>query len=519
MPPNSHGILKLPNFIYVSVAAASFSNFAAFYSLSLITAALLYIPLSFPMDWITTAAIVTSTLIGGMIGALGAGPLADRIGRRLSMLAGSALLLVGGLAFAVAPSIWIIMTGRFCSGLGVGVITSLANLLVVELAPAPKRGALSVIPYVFQFVGTMSPFLIGYLIVLALPKERLSLAWRLMAASGVAISTLDLISLSIWLPESPRWLLYQQRTLEGLAVMEKIYGPANHELLIQDYRTIVQSVNQASTAAEKVSWREMLQKQKYRRPLLVGISLQLIRKLSGNAAVTFYLTLILVEAAGLSKSTALLISLLIYIPDFVVVFGVFRLLDRLGRKLMMFCSCAGLALALIPMALTLSLTAADSSSTAEHKQFILNYLQGATLEESSQIPGFVTGIVIGSLFLQRCFYSFGLGPIPSIHTAESLPHQIRATGLGLALFFSWFAAALATLFFPWCVIALPRGSAYWIFVGVAVVGLPVIWGGVRETANEHIDAHPIHTPKPRAASVDIGNLEEGETGKLEEIPL
>ena len=183
------------------------------------------------------------------------------------MLMGSSLLLIGGLAFSTAPNIWIIMTGRFCSGLGVGVITNLANLLVVELAPASKRGALSVIPYVFQFVGTMSPFLVGYLIVLALPEDKLSLAWRLMASSGVVISALDLVALSIWLPESPRWLLYKGHTLEGLAVMERIYGPANHEHLIHDYRVIVQSTTQPAEK-QTATWKEMLQKPKYRRPLL-----------------------------------------------------------------------------------------------------------------------------------------------------------------------------------------------------------------------------------------------------------
>ncbi len=511
MPEDSHGIV-FPNFVYISVAVASFSNFAAFYALGLITAALLYIPLSFPMDWVMTAAIVTGTLIGGMIGALAAGPIADRIGRRKSLLIGSALLLVGGVTFSVAPSVWFIIIGRFLSGLGVGVITNLANLLVVELAPAAKRGALSVIPYVFQFIGTMSPFLVGYLIVLSLPQDRLSLAWRLMAASGVVISALDLISLSIWLPESPRWLFYQQKTLEGLALMEKIYGPANHDLLIQDYRTIVQSCNEAAQKPV-ASWLEMFQKAKYRRPLLVGIFLQLLRKLSGNAAISFYLTLILVEAAGLSKSTALLISLLIYIPDFLVVFGVFRCVDRMGRKLMLLISCSGLAVVLLPMALALTLSeSSNSSNSAEHQQFILNYLEGAQLEQSGQVPTHVTCIVILSLFLQRCFYSFGLGPIPSIHTAESLPHQIRARGLSLSLFFSWFAAAAATLFFPWSIIALPAGSAYWMFFGVAVLGIPFIWFGVRETTHEHIDT-PICTPKPRPASVSIQELD------LEDIPL
>ena len=504
MNPDDGRLRPLPRFIYVLVTVASFSNFCAFYSLGLITAALLYIPYSFSLTWWMTAAIVTGTLIGGMIGALGGGPVADKIGRRPCHLIGSTLLLFGGIVFTFSPSTWFLIAGRLISGLGIGIITNLANLIIVESVPAEKRGSLSTIPYFFQFIGTMCPFLVGYLIVLSLAEDDLNLSWRLMAASGVLVSIVDLISTSLLLPESPRWLLFHSKTLEGIALMEKIYGRDNHDRLVQDYREIIAiPQNSGSHAA---SWWEILTVPKYRRPVLVGVALQIVRKLSGNAAVTFYLTLILVESAGLSKSTALLVSLLIYIPDFFVVFGVFRLMDRLGRKLLLFVSCAALALAILPMAVTLTTEgpATGIMSLEDHKDFILNYLQGSHVTQTIEIyagtrENTIRYIIIVSLFMQRCFYSFGLGPIPSIHTAETLPQSIRAKGLGLALFFSWTAAALTTLAFPWALIYLPSGSVYWFFFAVALLGIPVIFFAVRETANMSIDPVTvvIHQPEPQ----------------------
>lgn len=91
---NGNGHLRpLPRYIYIVVSIASFSNFCAFYALGLVTAALLYIPYSFALNWMTTSAIVTGTLIGGMIGALGGGPLADKIGRRPCHLINSSSVL------------------------------------------------------------------------------------------------------------------------------------------------------------------------------------------------------------------------------------------------------------------------------------------------------------------------------------------------------------------------------------------------------------------------------------------
>ena len=504
MNPDDGRLRPLPRFIYIVVSVASFSNFSAFYALGLITAALLYIPFSFALNWITTSTIVTGTLIGGMIGALAGGPVADHIGRRPCHLVGSAFLLVGGTIFALAPSLWFIIFGRFISGLGIGIITNLANLIIVELAPAEKRGSLSTIPYFFQFIGTMCPFLVGYLIVLSLPKDLIHLAWRLMGASGVAVSIIDLISAFCFLPESPRWLLFHSKTFEGLVLMEKIYGKNNHDQLVKDYREIIAVPQDGNN--EHATWMEIFCNEKYRRPVLIGVTLQIIRKLSGNAAVTFYLTLILVESAGLKKSNALLVSLLIYIPDFFVVFGVFRLLDHLGRKLLLFISCSGLVFAILPMAIVLTVQgpASGPMSLQEHKELILNYLQGVQVannfnESFGSRENMIRYIVISSLFIQRCVYSFGLGPVPSIHTAETLPHSIRAKGLGLALFFSWTSAALTTIIFPWALIYLPSGSPYWFFLSVAFIGTPFIFFSIRETAKMSIDPLNIviHEPEPQ----------------------
>lgn len=501
----------LPKYIYMIISVASFSNFSGYYSLGLITAALLYIPYSFVLSWVTTAFIVTGTLIGGMIGTLSAGSVADKVGRRPSILIGSSFLLAGGIIVTAAPNLWALIFGRFISGIGMGFVTNLSNLLIVELAPNEKRGSFSTIPYFFQFLGTMLPFFVGYLIVLSLPEERINLAWRLMAGSGVVVSLVDLTASAILLPESYRWLLFHNKTLEGLALMEKVYGRDNHPQLVQDYREILSAHSESESSSggvevknKNASWLEIAQTSKYRTPIIIAATLQFIRKFSGNSAVTFYLTLILVEAAGLKRSSALIVSLLIYVPDFFVVFGVFSLLDRFGRKLLLFISCAGLVCAILPMAVVLTVDgpAVGTASLSEHQNFILNYLKGIHVDIVSETATETRIIVIASLFLQRCFYSFGLGPVSIIHTAESLPQPIRAKGLASALFVSWLCAAITTVLFPWALIHLPSGSPYWFFLIIAFIGIPFIFFFIQETAPSIIkntdpeSSQVIHQPTP-----------------------
>lgn len=537
MPPDRGRLRPLPRYIYMVVTVASFCNFSAFYSLGLITAALLYIPYSFALTWQMTAALVTGTLAGGMVGALGAGPIADRVGRRRTLLLGSTLLLLGGILFTVAPTLETLIAGRMLAGVAIGISTNLASLLVVELAPVEKRGALSTIPYFFQFVGTIGPLLVGFVIVSVLPRGRMAMAWRLMGASGVLVSVVELCAAAVLLPESPRWLLAHERTLEGLVIMERIYGRANHDRLVQDYRETLAGT-QETGHGRHATWGEMARQHKYRRPVLVGVALQLIRKLSGNAAITFYLTLILVEAAGLGRSAALLVSLLIYIPDFAVVFGVFRLLDRVGRKMMLLVSCVGLAVAILPLAgvLTAFGPATGAMSPHEHHRFIVDFLSGGAVmgvrDDVSLARQAVCVIVILSLFLQRCCYSAGLGPVPSIHTAESLPQPVRAKGLSLALFFSWAAAAASTVVFPWALVALPSGCIYWVFFAVALVGTLFIACCVRETAHSLNDSTerqksrdatpcstvPLHQPRPIPPSASFIR-ETDATGDMEEVSI
>jgi MFS family permease len=472
---------SLPRFVYVATGVMSFANFSAFYSLGLITAMLLYIPFSFPLSWWTAALLVTSTLVGGMLGALKSGSLADRLGR---------------LAATFAPVLWVLVLARGVAGIGIGLVTSLANLLVVELAPAERRGALATVPYFFQFAGTMAPFLTGFIVVNALDQGQEHIAWRLMSASGVAVSALELLAGWACLPESPRWLIYHGHTQEGLAVLARVYGARNHARLVQDYRDLAEHLAAADAASSaQIGWRALFRDRKHRRPVLVGLGLQMLRKLSGNAAVTFYLTLVLVQAAGLGRSAALLVSLLMYVPDIAVVAGVFGVLDRWGRKTLLLLSVTGLAFALLPMAV--ALTVMDTAGSAD-ALLVQDYLQGSPSTAAAETPLVLQIIVVVSLFAQRCCYSLGLGPVPSIHTAESLPHATRARGLALALFGSWLAAALTTLAFPAMLMYWPASTPYWLFWAVAMLGIPFVWLGVRETCRMDID-HSLAHASPKTA--------------------
>jgi MFS family permease len=171
------------------------------------------------------SAILGSWFAGIMLGALGVGMLADRLGRRAVFLGSLAIYGAATFLTAFAPGIWFLLALRFVAGIGVGAEYSAVNAAIAELIPAQKRGFAASFVMNFWSIGTLLAALLSWLVFSLLPSD---FAWRVVFAAGglVALST-------IWLrrkiPESPRWLLEQGRAAEAQAVITAI---ANGETLI-----------------------------------------------------------------------------------------------------------------------------------------------------------------------------------------------------------------------------------------------------------------------------------------------
>ena len=372
---------------------------------------------------------MASALYGTVVGSLLGGWPADRFGRKATLLWIGVLYLLGAVGSALAPNVEIFIAARVIGGLGIGVSTVVAPMYISEIAPARQRGRLA---GMFQFnivFGILIAFVSNAL--LAGIGEH---AWRWML--GVAAFPSLLYALfCLGLPESPRWLLSRKgdRTT-ALAVLQKIEPESSKEQIAADAEEIL-----AASSAERASagnfWTKRL-----RRPILLAFLIAFFNQLSGINAILFFAPRIF-ELTGLAAKAALLQSIGIGLTNLVFTFVGLWLIDRLGRRTLLYIGSFGyiLSLGLVAWAF-----------------FTRHYV-----------------IVPVCIFAFIAAHAIGQGAVIWVFISEIFPNRHRAEGQTLGSFTHWIFAAALTTFFPKMVSSLPPGYVFSFFTGMMI--LQLIW--------------------------------------------
>ena len=371
---------------------------------------------------------MASALYGTVVGSLFGGWPADRFGRKLTLLWIGLLYIVGALGSAFAENVAIFIAARFIGGLGIGISTVVAPMYIAEIAPPKGRGRLG---GMFQFnivLGILIAFVSNAL--LAGIGEN---AWRWML--GVAAFPSFLYALTcLVLPESPRWLLSKKGDRErGLQVLHQIQpaAPAS-EIAAEADEIIAASTEQVSSGH---FWTHQL-----RKPIMLAILIAFFNQMSGINAILYFAPRIF-ELTGLGAKAALLQSIGIGITNLVFTFVGLWLIDRLGRRTLLYIGSFGYIA-------SLSLVA-----------------WGFFQAHYSIIPVCVFAF-IGS-------HAIGQGAVIWVFIAEIFPNRHRAEGQTLGSFTHWMFAALLTTFFPKMVSTVPPGYLFSFFA--AMMCLQLLW--------------------------------------------
>ena len=182
------------------------------FDMGVIAAALIYVRDSFHLSTVMQEVLVIAVLVGVMIGALVGGTVADRIGRRKTLIWGAILFIVGSILAPLSPNVYVLFVARALLGIAVGFTSVTAPVYVSELAPPQSRGMLIGL---YQFAltsGIALADLVGYWF--AAPQ-----GWRWMFAFGLIPAVLFLFMV-LTVPESPRWLFAQNRLAEAESVLK-----------------------------------------------------------------------------------------------------------------------------------------------------------------------------------------------------------------------------------------------------------------------------------------------------------
>ena len=385
-----------------------------------------------------------AALYGTVLGSLLGGWPTDRFGRKKTLIAIGVLYVVSAFGSAFANGVSTFIVARFIGGLGIGVSTVAAPLYISEIAPPAYRGRLA---GMFQF-NIVFGIVVAFASNAIIARIGGEAAWRWML--GVeAVPAVIYAVMCVVLPESPRWLIgLKGDRAAGLAVLQLIEPEVPPARLDARADEILAAVHIEKDVASRFwSWR-------LRVPILLAVLIAFFNQLSGINAVLYFAPRIF-EMTGLGKEAALLQSVGIGITNLVFTFVGLWLIDRLGRRTLLYVGSIGYIV-------SLGLTA----------------------------WGFFTqhyGIVPVCIFAFIASHAIGQGTVIWVFISEIFPNRHRAEGQALGSFTHWVFAALLTTFFPKMVTAFSPGSVFLFFCSMMVLQLVWVRVAVPETKGRSLE--------------------------------
>jgi sugar porter (SP) family MFS transporter len=368
--------------------------------------------------------VMGMALWGTVIGALFGGIPTNKIGRKKTLLFIGILFFFSAIGSAFANDPFVFAAFRFIGGLGVGASTIAAPAYISEIAPAKNRGKL-VAFYQFNIVlGILLAFLSNYLL-----SDFGENSWRWMM--GVQAIPSFIYTLFVFrIPESPRWLLSKSRNIKAEKVLKLMGQEVDFDKMMSEITLDNKNANDS---------KDTIFLKKYRTPLLLAFFIAFFNQLSGINAFLYYSPRIFQEA-GLGESTALLSSIGIGAINLVfTLIGVF-LIDRLGRKVLMYIGSVGYIISLSLVALA----------------FFLKW-QGIA------VPIF--------LFLFVASHAIGQGAVIWVFISEIFPNHLRASGQSFGSTTHWVLAAIIPSLIPFLFSTIGPGVVFLFFAIMMVFQL------------------------------------------------
>ena len=386
--------------------------------------------------FVVMAMALWGTVIGSLFGSIPT----RLLGRKKTLIWIGVFYTISALGSALATSPYLFAFFRFLGGLGVGASTIAAPAYISEIAPAKNRGRLVGL-YQFNIVfGILIAFLSNYLL-----RDLGENAWRYMM--GVeAIPALIYTLMTLGIPNSPRWLFLHNKTEEAKAIIHQAYTKKDADSLIQD-------ISQEQDVTEE---NESIFKPKYRYILKLAFLIAFFNQFSGINAFLYYAPRIF-EEGGLGESTALLSSVGIGLINLIFTLIGINLIDRLGRKTLMYIGSVGYII-------SLSLIAAS---------FLLSW-------EGLALPIF--------LFVFIASHAIGQGAVIWVFISEIYPNHLRSAGQSFGTSTHWVLAAIIPSLVPVLFASIGAGLVFAIFAFMMVLQLLFVYFWMPETKGVSLES-------------------------------
>jgi MFS transporter, SP family, major inositol transporter len=430
---------------------ASFGGLLFGYDTGVINGALVPMKSDLGLTSFTEGFVVSILIFGAAIGALVGGRLSDRFGRRHNILMLSGIFVFGTVGCVVSPTWEVLAVFRFILGLAVGGASATVPVYLSEVSPFEKRGSMVSRNEVMIVSGQFAAFIINAIIFNIWGTH--DSVWRYMLVVAVLPAVALFIGM-LRMPESPRWLISQDREAEALKVLKQVRSRERAEAEMAEVRALAEEEKEAQTGG----WSDLAVPW-IRRLLFVGIGLGVFQQFSGINSIMYYGTQLLKDA-GFSDRAAPIANTLNGLCSVLGITVGILIMNKVNRRTMLLC---GFAL-----------------TTTFH---VLIGLSACLLPDGSVKAYFI--LVFVALFV-FCMQGT-IGPLVWLLLAEIFPLKIRSFAMGICVFALWTGNGCVALGFPVVVATLGIATSFFIFAGLGVLALIFIYRTVPETRGRSLE--------------------------------
>ncbi|KAI9119245.1 hypothetical protein K1719_009920 [Acacia pycnantha] len=421
------------------VLVATISSFLFGYHLGVVNEPLesISVDLGFSGNTLAEGLVVSICLGGALIGCLLSGWVADGVGRRKAFQLCSLPMIIGASMSAATNNLFGMLIGRLLVGTGLGLGPPVASLYVAEVSPAYVRGTYGAFIQIATCLGLMGALFIG------IPVKEISGWWRV--CFWVSIIPAAILALAMYFcAESPHWLYKQGRTTEAEAEFEKLLGGSEAKFAIAEL-----SKADRGDDTDPVKLSELLMGRHF-RVVFIGSTLFALQQLSGINAV-FYFSSTVFKSVGVPSSLA---NVCIGVANLSGSIISMVLMDKLGRKVLLFWSFFGMAIALVFQATAASALVSDLGKL---------YLS------------------VGGMLMFVLTFALGAGPVPGLLLPEIFPSRIRAKAMAVCMSVHWVINFFVGLLFLRLLQNLGPQLLYSIFATFCMMAVVFVKRNVVET--------------------------------------
>lgn len=406
--------------------------------------------------------LVSSALIGCIIGGIFSGYVSRWLGRKKGLILAAILFLISALGssapeFLVAPigqgdhtfSNLFIMY-RLIGGVGVGLASMLSPLYIAEIAPAKIRGKLVSLNQLAIVAGFMIVYFVNYFISKGGGSDEWlnAIGWRYMFASELIPAGLFLIFL-LFVPDTPRSLMLKKKPEQALSVLNKVNGSTEAKVI---FAQITKSLNQ-QTSGKLLSFGWLV--------IIIGVLLSIFQQFVGINVVLYYAPEIF-KKIDPNTDGALLLTIIVGVVNFLFTIIAIKTVDKYGRKPLMIIGAGGMAISMVSLGFV--------------------FFSGAT--------GYLA--LICMMFYVASF-AVSWGPVTWVLLSEIFPNKIRGKAMAIAVAAQWISNYLVSLTFPmmddntYLTAQFNNGFAYWIYGIMGVFAFIFVWKFVPETKGKSLE--------------------------------